>query len=290
MKDAGAKLVWSPQSNLRLYGETTLAAEALDVGVTMGLGADWLPSGSQSLLHEMKVARRELSRPGRQSARPPPGGDGHERRGRDRRPGGGARPPARGPPGRPGGVRAPAGRPLRERARRRAGLGRAGDDRRRPPLRTGGLARSAHRPGRPRAARAADRLGQAHAAGHEPHRGPGHRGVAAGWRSCASRWSASTRRSDPSSPEKGGLQHAHDQPGPGVGDRGPRPDRPRTGGCGAAAPGHARLRPGLGRQGHGRCLSQAGGRARRLLADDDRGGRAGRGRASTSTRTVSRSP
>ena len=64
MKDAGAKLVWSPQSNLRLYGETTLAAEALDVGVTMGLGADWLPSGSQSLLHEMKVARRELSRQG----------------------------------------------------------------------------------------------------------------------------------------------------------------------------------------------------------------------------------
>ena len=68
MKDAGAKLVWSPQSNLRLYGETTLAAEALDVGVTMGLGADWLPSGSQSLLHEMKVARRELSR---QGANPP---------------------------------------------------------------------------------------------------------------------------------------------------------------------------------------------------------------------------
>jgi cytosine/adenosine deaminase-related metal-dependent hydrolase len=68
MRDAGAKLVWSPQSNLRLYGETTLAAEALDVGVTIGLGADWLPSGSQSLLHEMKVARRELSR---QGANPP---------------------------------------------------------------------------------------------------------------------------------------------------------------------------------------------------------------------------
>jgi 5-methylthioadenosine/S-adenosylhomocysteine deaminase len=68
MKDAGAKLVWSPQSNLRLYGETTLAAEALDVGVTIGLGADWLPSGSQSLLAEMRVARRELAR---QGANPP---------------------------------------------------------------------------------------------------------------------------------------------------------------------------------------------------------------------------
>jgi 5-methylthioadenosine/S-adenosylhomocysteine deaminase len=64
MKDAGAKLVWSPQSNLRLYGETTLAADALDLGLTIGLGADWLPSGSQSLLHEMKVARRELLRQG----------------------------------------------------------------------------------------------------------------------------------------------------------------------------------------------------------------------------------
>jgi 5-methylthioadenosine/S-adenosylhomocysteine deaminase len=63
-KEAGAKLVWSPQSNLRLYGETTPAAEALDIGVQMGLGADWLPSGSQSLLAEQKVARRTLERQG----------------------------------------------------------------------------------------------------------------------------------------------------------------------------------------------------------------------------------
>jgi cytosine/adenosine deaminase-related metal-dependent hydrolase len=63
-KDAGAKLVWSPQSNLRLYGETTPAAEALELGVPMGLGADWLPSGSQSLLAEQKVARRTLVRQG----------------------------------------------------------------------------------------------------------------------------------------------------------------------------------------------------------------------------------
>jgi 5-methylthioadenosine/S-adenosylhomocysteine deaminase len=66
--DAGAKLVWSPQSNLRLYGETTLAAHALDLGLKVGLGADWLPTGSQSLLHELRVARRELSR---QGAEPP---------------------------------------------------------------------------------------------------------------------------------------------------------------------------------------------------------------------------
>jgi len=62
---AGAKLVWSPQSNLRLYGETTRAADALDVGLPVALGADWLPSGSTSLLAEMKVARQELANQGR---------------------------------------------------------------------------------------------------------------------------------------------------------------------------------------------------------------------------------
>jgi cytosine/adenosine deaminase-related metal-dependent hydrolase len=64
LKDAGAKLVWSPQSNLRLYGETTRAADALDLELPIGLGADWLPSGSTSLLAELKVARRELARQG----------------------------------------------------------------------------------------------------------------------------------------------------------------------------------------------------------------------------------
>jgi 5-methylthioadenosine/S-adenosylhomocysteine deaminase len=64
-KDAGAKLVWSPQSNLRLYGETTRASDALDVGLPVALGADWLPSGSTSLLAEMKVARQELANQGR---------------------------------------------------------------------------------------------------------------------------------------------------------------------------------------------------------------------------------
>ncbi|MEO7350286.1 MAG: amidohydrolase family protein, partial [Marmoricola sp.] len=43
-----------------LYGETTRAGDALDVGLPIALGADWLPSGSLSLLAEMKVARQEL--------------------------------------------------------------------------------------------------------------------------------------------------------------------------------------------------------------------------------------
>jgi 5-methylthioadenosine/S-adenosylhomocysteine deaminase len=63
--DAGAKLVWSPQSNLRLYKETTRIADALDVGLPIALGADWLPTGSTSLLAEMKVARQESANQGR---------------------------------------------------------------------------------------------------------------------------------------------------------------------------------------------------------------------------------
>jgi 5-methylthioadenosine/S-adenosylhomocysteine deaminase len=68
LKDAGAKLVWSPQSNLRLYGETTKAADALKLRLPVGLGADWLPSGSTSLLAELKVVQHTLITQGR----PPP--------------------------------------------------------------------------------------------------------------------------------------------------------------------------------------------------------------------------
>ena len=61
LADAGCRLVWSPQSNLRLYGSTTLAGAARAAGMPVALGADWLPSGSTSLLGEMKVARRQLA-------------------------------------------------------------------------------------------------------------------------------------------------------------------------------------------------------------------------------------
>lgn len=64
VRDAGAKLVWSPQSNLRLYGATTDVAAAIELGVPVALGADWLPSGSPSLLAELQVARRALAAQG----------------------------------------------------------------------------------------------------------------------------------------------------------------------------------------------------------------------------------
>jgi 5-methylthioadenosine/S-adenosylhomocysteine deaminase len=64
LKDAGAALVWSPQSNLRLYGETTNIQRVLEVGLRVCVGADWLPSGSRSLLDELRVARHVMSAAG----------------------------------------------------------------------------------------------------------------------------------------------------------------------------------------------------------------------------------
>jgi hypothetical protein len=52
----GAKLVWSPLSNLLLYGRTAAVYQALAAGVLVSLGTDWSPSGSRNLLDELKVA------------------------------------------------------------------------------------------------------------------------------------------------------------------------------------------------------------------------------------------
>jgi hypothetical protein len=56
MAEAGAKLVWSPLSNLLLYGKTTDIPAALTANVLVCLGADWSPSGSKNMLAEIKVA------------------------------------------------------------------------------------------------------------------------------------------------------------------------------------------------------------------------------------------
>jgi 5-methylthioadenosine/S-adenosylhomocysteine deaminase len=57
----GASMVWSPFSNLLLYGQTADVADAKQAGpvnkrLKIGLGSDWSPSGSKSLLGELKVA------------------------------------------------------------------------------------------------------------------------------------------------------------------------------------------------------------------------------------------
>src|SRR5262249_38240004 len=59
----GAKLVWSPLSNLLLYGKTAAVYRALQAGVLVSLGTDWSPSGSRTLLDELKVADIALRDP-----------------------------------------------------------------------------------------------------------------------------------------------------------------------------------------------------------------------------------
>jgi 5-methylthioadenosine/S-adenosylhomocysteine deaminase len=59
----GAKLVWSPLSNLLLYGQTALVYQAFNAGVVVSLGTDWSPSGSRNLLDELKVADIALRDP-----------------------------------------------------------------------------------------------------------------------------------------------------------------------------------------------------------------------------------
>ncbi|QDW61900.1 amidohydrolase family protein [Oerskovia sp. KBS0722] len=54
--DPGA-VVWSPFSNLWLYGVTTDVPAARDAGLAVCLGADWAPSGSKNVLGELKAAR-----------------------------------------------------------------------------------------------------------------------------------------------------------------------------------------------------------------------------------------
>jgi 5-methylthioadenosine/S-adenosylhomocysteine deaminase len=63
MHDARAKLVWSPTSNLLVCGRTTNVYDALAAGVTVALGTDWTPSGSPTLLDELKVADIALRDP-----------------------------------------------------------------------------------------------------------------------------------------------------------------------------------------------------------------------------------
>ena len=52
----GASMVWSPLSNLLLYGQTADIKAAKTAGVRIGIGSDWAPSGSKNLLGELKVA------------------------------------------------------------------------------------------------------------------------------------------------------------------------------------------------------------------------------------------
>jgi cytosine/adenosine deaminase-related metal-dependent hydrolase len=49
-------VVWSPFSNLWLYGDTTDVLAAARKGILVCLGSDWAPSGTKNMLGELKVA------------------------------------------------------------------------------------------------------------------------------------------------------------------------------------------------------------------------------------------
>ncbi|KAL8369741.1 hypothetical protein RB595_000194 [Gaeumannomyces hyphopodioides] len=53
----GASVVWSPRSNVFLYGKTLNVSHLLEAGVNVALGTDWLPSGSATMGREAVCAR-----------------------------------------------------------------------------------------------------------------------------------------------------------------------------------------------------------------------------------------
>jgi cytosine/adenosine deaminase-related metal-dependent hydrolase len=56
MANARAELVWSPRSNISLYGITADVPTFRNLGVRVGLGTDWTASGSMNVLRELQCA------------------------------------------------------------------------------------------------------------------------------------------------------------------------------------------------------------------------------------------
>ena len=56
MAQKGISLVWSPRSNVSLYGDTARLTVFGRMGVNIALGTDWLPSGSMNMLRELRCA------------------------------------------------------------------------------------------------------------------------------------------------------------------------------------------------------------------------------------------
>ncbi len=56
MASDGSKLVWSPRTNIDLYGSTANVTLFKQFGVPIGLGTDWSISGSMNMLRELQCA------------------------------------------------------------------------------------------------------------------------------------------------------------------------------------------------------------------------------------------
>jgi 5-methylthioadenosine/S-adenosylhomocysteine deaminase len=58
MAEKGVGLIWSPRSNVELYGRTVDVDAARAAGVTIAIAPDWSPSGSSGMLAEIAWADR----------------------------------------------------------------------------------------------------------------------------------------------------------------------------------------------------------------------------------------
>ncbi len=56
MASTNTGLIWSPRSNLTLYGDTARVTVASRFNITIALGTDWMPTGSMNLLRELSCA------------------------------------------------------------------------------------------------------------------------------------------------------------------------------------------------------------------------------------------
>ncbi|WP_438017612.1 lamin tail domain-containing protein [Sorangium sp. So ce315] len=56
MAARGTALIWSPRSNITLYGDTAVVTAAARLGVQIALGTDWIATGSMNLLRELRCA------------------------------------------------------------------------------------------------------------------------------------------------------------------------------------------------------------------------------------------
>lgn len=57
LKENGVSVIWSPRSNVALYGKSLDPIPLIDNSIRVSLGTDWSPSGSFNLFEEMRCAK-----------------------------------------------------------------------------------------------------------------------------------------------------------------------------------------------------------------------------------------
>jgi hypothetical protein len=71
MATNGVGLIWSPHSNIALYGKTVDIGSAKAAGVTIAIAPDWSPSGSNGMVEELQYASQWNSQQAQRIFDPP---------------------------------------------------------------------------------------------------------------------------------------------------------------------------------------------------------------------------